>query len=83
MYDLLGPVLIIGFFSSINLMLVHNPAKFPQYSVIFAKSAANAKIHLFFHFFARAFIRGHCRYQPALRVFMWVSIYKLTNTELI
>ncbi len=52
MYDLLGPVLIIRILFSINLMSVHNPAKFQQYSVIFAKSAANAKIRLLFRYHA-------------------------------
>ncbi len=47
MYDFWGPVLIIGIFS-INLMSVHNPAEFQQCSVIFAKSAADTKIRLFF-----------------------------------
>ncbi len=38
MYDLLGPL----------VMSVHDPAKFQQYSVIFAKSAADTKNHMFF-----------------------------------
>jgi hypothetical protein len=51
MYDLLGPVLLLEFFS-INLMSLHNPAKFQQCSVIFAKSAAVTKICLFFRYCA-------------------------------
>ncbi len=51
MYALLGPLQIIGNFI-FNLFSVHNPAKFQQYSVIFAKSAANAKVRLFFRYSA-------------------------------
>jgi hypothetical protein len=50
MYDLLGPVLIAGFFFSINLMSVHNFAKFQHCGVIFAKSAVDTKNRLFFRF---------------------------------
>ncbi len=48
MYDLLGPVLIAGFFSSINLMSVHNSAKFQHCGVISVKSAVDTKNRLFF-----------------------------------
>ncbi len=48
MYDLLGPLVMIGIFFSKNLMSVHDPAKFQQYRVIFAKSAADTKNRMFF-----------------------------------
>ncbi len=48
MYDLLGPLVMIGIFFSINLMSVHDPTKFKQYRVIFAKSAADTKNRMFF-----------------------------------
>jgi hypothetical protein len=55
MYDLLGPVLITGFFFSINLMSVHNSAKFQHCGVIFAKSAVDTKNRLFFRYRALFF----------------------------
>jgi hypothetical protein len=48
MCDLLSPLEWIGIFFSIHLMSVHDPAKSQQYSVIFAKSAADTKNRLFF-----------------------------------
>jgi hypothetical protein len=48
MYDLLSPIDWIGIFFSIHLMSVHDPAKFQQYSVIFAKFAADTKNRMFF-----------------------------------
>jgi hypothetical protein len=48
MYDLLSPLEWIGIFFSIHLMSVHDPAKFQQYSVIFAKSAADTKNRMFY-----------------------------------
>ena len=48
MYDLRSPLEWIGIFFSRNLMSVHDPAKFQQYSVIFAKSAADTKNRMFF-----------------------------------
>jgi hypothetical protein len=47
MYDLLSPLEWIGIFISIHLMSVHDPAKSQQYSVIFAKSAADTKNRMF------------------------------------
>ncbi len=65
MCDLLGPVLINRNFFSINLMSVHNPAKFQQASVLFAKSAAVTKICLFFRyrtlFFADTVVGKLCK----------------------
>jgi hypothetical protein len=55
MYDLLGPVLINGFFFSINLMSVHNSAKFKHCGVIFVKSAVDTKNRLFFRYRALFF----------------------------
>jgi hypothetical protein len=55
MYDLLGPVLINGIFFSIILISVHNSAKFQQCSVIYAKSAVDTKIRLFFRYRALFF----------------------------
>jgi hypothetical protein len=55
MYDLLGPVLINGIFFSIILISVHNSAKFQLCSVIFAKSAVDTKIRLFFRYRALFF----------------------------
>jgi hypothetical protein len=55
MYDLLGPVLIAGFFFSINLMSVHNSAKFQHCGVIFSKSAVDTKNRLFFRYRALFF----------------------------
>ncbi len=59
MYGLLGPLMMIGIFSSIILMSVHDPAKFQQYSMIFAKSAADTKNSVFpgLH----TFYGRHCR----------------------
>jgi hypothetical protein len=48
MYDLQSPLEWIGIFFSRHLMSVHVPAKFQQYSVILAKSAADTKKHMFF-----------------------------------
>ncbi len=48
MYDLPGLLVMIGIFFSINLMSLHDSAKFQQYSVIFAKSAADTKNRMFF-----------------------------------
>ncbi len=59
MYDLLSPLEWIGIFFSRNLMSVHDPAKFQQYSVIFAKSAADTKkTHVFPG--PRTFYGRHC-----------------------
>ncbi len=55
MYVLLGPVLINGIFFSITLISVHNSAKFQQCSVIFAKSAVDTKLRLFFRYRALFF----------------------------
>ena len=55
MYDLLGPVLINGFFFSINLMSVHNSAKFQHCGVIFVKSAVDIKNRIFFRYRALFF----------------------------
>ncbi len=48
MYDLLSPLEWIKIFFSIHLVSVHDPAKSQQYSVIFVKSAADAKNCMFF-----------------------------------
>jgi hypothetical protein len=55
MYDLLGPVLINGFFFSINLMSVHNSAKFQHCGVIFVKSVVDIKNRIFFRYRALFF----------------------------
>ncbi len=55
MCDLLGTVLINGIFFSIILMSFHYSAKFQQCSVIFAESAVDTKIHLFFRYRALFF----------------------------
>ncbi len=55
MYDLLGPVLINGFFFSTNLMSVHNSAKFQHCGVIFVKSAVDIKNRIFFRYRALFF----------------------------
>jgi hypothetical protein len=46
MHDLLGPLGMIRIFL-IHLILVHDPAKFQQYSVIFAKSSIDTKNRMF------------------------------------
>ncbi len=55
MYDLLGPVLINGFFFSINLMSVHNSAKFQHCGVTSVKSAVDIKNRIFFRYRALFF----------------------------
>ncbi len=60
MYDLQSPLEWIEIFVSIHLMSVHDPAKFQQYSVIFAKSAEDTKNRMFFRYRA-LFLAGTAR----------------------
>jgi hypothetical protein len=76
MYDLLGPVLINGFFFSINLMSVHNSAKFQHCGVIFVKSAVDIKKPHIFPL-PRTFFCGHCNTLGVTGVFI---LYVKANT---
>ncbi len=72
MYELLGPVLINGFFFFINLMSVRNPAKFQHSGVIFVKSAVNIKNRIFF-----CYTVNYCMYNICLLVFARVGNYSI------